>query len=142
MAKFFEQEKKLDIIHDPCFKGSNAMFTSRLVELKKDGLGSVQHYPEIEDEDLIKLYSQWQTDCPQGLLDKVQFDIMFYLCRRGQENLREMKQDHFATAKMPDGKQYVFQRKDELDKNHRADSSMMSHKPTEGIMVEQPGNAL
>ena len=82
------------------------MFTSRVVELKRQGFGGVNHYPEIEDNDLSKLYSAWDLDTPQGLLDtpqglldKVQFDIMFYLCRRGQENLREMKKDHFAQGK-------------------------------------------
>ena len=104
ISKFFESRRgDFDIVHSLDFKKSNIMFTSRVVELKRQGFGGVNHYPEIEDNDLSKLYSAWDLDTPQGLLDKVQFDIMFYLCRRGQENLREMKKDHFALGKFGDG---------------------------------------
>ena len=61
--------------------------------MKKKGYGGVEHFPPMDQEDLKTLY----TDChalnsntPVGLQNKVWFEIMFYLCRRGRENLRTM----------------------------------------------------
>ena len=47
---------------------------------------------------------------------------MFYLSRRGQVNLHKMKKDTFAVARDPSGLEYLYQSKDESDKNHPGDS--------------------
>lgn len=59
-----------------------------------------------------------------------------YLCRRGRENLREMTKDSFGTDSQ--GREYLYQSKDELDKNHRVDSDP-SARNTEARMYEVPG---
>ena len=79
-----------NIILDPAFEPSNICFKNVLIKIKKAGKGMINHYPEIEPEDVRKLYASFNTDTPAGLQEKVWFDIMFYLCRRGRENLREM----------------------------------------------------
>ena len=43
---------------------------------------------------------------------------MFCLCRRGRENLRQMKNTSFAVAVDATSKKFVFQVEDEYDKNH------------------------
>jgi hypothetical protein len=50
---------------------------------------------------------------------KVWFDFMFYLCRRGRENLRTMMKSTFKVGKDAGGQEYIFQAVDEADKNHR-----------------------
>ena len=54
------------------------------VNLKREGLGSVDHYPPIADADIEKLYSEslvFSTETPTGLQQKVFFEIMLYLCK-------------------------------------------------------------
>ena len=63
-------------------------------DLKKRGFGSVAHKPAITPEDLAKLFEPDQhtfdTNNPTGLQNRVWFNIMFFICRRGRENVREM----------------------------------------------------
>ena len=47
------------------------------------------------------------------------FEIILYFCRRGQENLREMKQDTFSIKTDGSGRRYVEQTVGEMDKNHK-----------------------
>ena len=51
--------------------------------------------------------------------NKVFFEIMCYLCRRGRENLREMRQDTFRIAMDATGRRFGYQHTDEKDKNHK-----------------------
>ncbi|CAB4036648.1 PREDICTED: uncharacterized protein LOC105327636 [Paramuricea clavata] len=89
---------------------------------------------------MSKLYSGdtivFYTDTPNGLLNKVWFEIMYYLCRRGQENLRAMTTETFDISTDSSGKRYIHQKKDELDKNHRDTSTGAV---TQGRMYELPG---
>jgi hypothetical protein len=71
-------------------------------------------------------------DIPNGLLNKVWFEVMYFLCRRGQENLREM----FELSTDSTGKRYIFQKTSELDKNHR---DTTTGTVTQGRMYELQG---
>ena len=71
-----------------------------LLFLQELGYGEIDHYPEISGADLLRLSEYFRTYCnistPQGLQDKVQFDIRFYFCRRGLENLHDFTKDTFV----------------------------------------------
>jgi hypothetical protein len=77
------------------------------------------------------------SDTPQGLQQKVFFDVMLYLCRRGRENLTELKKTDFSVMKDPSGAKYVTQTRDELTKNHRDDDDAFG-----GHMYETKGIVL
>ena len=54
----------------------------------------------------------------------VLFNIMYYLCRRGRENLQKMTVSTFGIATDPDNMlQYIYQCVDEADKNHSANDT-------------------
>lgn len=75
---------------------------------------------------------------PKGLQRKCLFDVLFYLVRRGRENLREQTKETFAFGVDSQQRRFVYQAIDELDKNHReTDKSSVS--TTDGRMYEQPG---
>ena len=79
----------------------------------------------ISDTDLKKMYtsSHFDTDIPTGLYNKVQFDIRFYFCQRGDENMSSMTKSSFIMNIDPDtGKRYVT-KTDELSKNHRGNDT-------------------
>ena len=90
----------IDIIRDKDFVAANMAFRAAIVELKKIGKGDVQHHQAIDENDIAKLYRSgvFDQNSPTGLQLKVWFELMLYICRRGRENLRELKKDHFVVA--------------------------------------------
>ena len=105
------------------------------------GLGDVEHYPAINEADRRKLYTflYLSSKTPSVLQNKVQFDIRFYFCRRGNENMLQMHKSTFMVKK--DSKtglkyMYIVKTIDELTKNHRADVK----EKTSAIMPENPGS--
>ena len=46
------------------------------------------------------------------------FNIMYYLIRRGRENLREMTKSTFRIGTDASGKKFIYQTTSEIDKNH------------------------
>ena len=82
----------------------------------------VSHYPPISEEDLRTLYSSnaFNLNTPKSLQRKVFFDIMYYFCRRGRENLRELTKYDFEVRRNIDNTEYIVKVSDELSKNHRA----------------------
>ena len=119
LQRHFLVHRAIDIINDDFFKDSNACFHNMLKMIKSTTKGIVKHYPEIEPEDLLKLYKSLSTETPRGLLEKVWLDIMFFFIRRGRENKRQMTKDTFATGCDAAGKRYFYQVLGEIDKNHK-----------------------
>lgn len=116
--------KGIDIDSTPDFKNSVEVFRAVASDLKKSGYGSVTHKAVICEEDMAKLHGDnkaFDMATPRGLQMKVWFDVMYYMCRRGRENLREMTKKTFSVKHDAQGNYYVSQDIDELDKNHRAD---------------------
>ena len=119
----------IDIIRDKDFVAANMAFRAAIVELKKIGKGDVQHHQAIDENDIAKLYRSgvFDQNSPTGLQLKVWFELMLYICRRGRENLRELKKDHFVVATDSDGRQYVTQAVDELTKKTREDNQYQQY---------------
>ena len=73
--------------------------------------------------DLQILYNSLLMDPDRGAAElqrKVQFDIRYYFCRRGCENIYDMTKSTFALAMNPEtGIAYVFKCQDEMQKNHK-----------------------
>ena len=141
IARYLQQEKGLKITDDEAFSSANEAFSAVTTELKKLGKAKVNHHPEITKTDLQKLYSSFDITQPKDLLYKCLFDIVFFLVRRGRENLREHTKSTFAVAVDSQSRKYVYQKEDELDKNHRADDSPYDTS-CDGRMYEKPESAL
>ena len=60
---------------------------------------------------------------------------MLYFCRRGRQNLGEMKIKDFSFTKDDKGARYVTKSGDELTKNRREDDEGFEG----GMMLEKPG---
>ena len=96
----------------------------QLALLKWIGKGGVDHHPDIDEEDLLKLYKSEVFDInnPIGLQRKVFFEILLYICRRGRENLRKLTKHHFSIDVDSQGRRYIRQTVDEQLKNHKTDN--------------------
>jgi hypothetical protein len=143
LAKHIRKEMGVDIIDDPAFSSSRDVYLAMCTKIKKSGLGGTEHYPPISEEDLKMMYNgehhAFNTETPVGLQQKVWFELVYYLCRRGRENLREMSKETFKIGKDASGKEYVCQAVDEADKNHRVTDGP-NETPGEGRMYEIKGN--
>ena len=122
--KIKEERPTMDIILDKEFFMSNEVFRAQCVKLKKDGLGKIIHKQPINHEDMKRLYESdiFAMDSPRSLQRKVFFDLMLFMCRRGQENLRNLKKSSFKIKKDSDGRHCIEKAIDELTKNHRGEN--------------------
>ena len=129
--------KGTDITQDPEFAEANEVFLAKCVDLKRQGLAKVEHKPAILENDLRKLYEcgVFNLGDPRTLQNKVFFEIMLYSCRRGRQNLRELKIKDFSFTKDDKGARYVTKSGDELTKNRREDDEGFEG----GMMFEKPG---
>ena len=123
LNRFFRQEKGFDIVKDPPFVRSNEMFKAILVQAKKNGLGVRHSYEPISEIDLERIAEYFCNDYvtqpnPKKLQQNIIFFIVYFFCRRGRENLYMMTQDTFEVQADHDGKEFIFQAIDEVDKNH------------------------
>ncbi|XP_052679231.1 uncharacterized protein LOC128160024 [Crassostrea angulata] len=140
LSKYLKDNCKIDI-HGSEFHESKVVFKAAITDMKKKGFGSVDHKPAISTEDLNKLFNSetivFNVNTPCGLQSKVWFDLMFYLCRRGRENLRKMTKETFGIETDAIGREYVFQAIDEADKNHGSNAAP-NETIGEGRMYAQP----
>ena len=141
LQQHFLELKSWDIKTDSSFMECNQIFRTMQVRLKQCGKGKIKSYPEIEPDDIRQLYSSFDVETPRGLQEKVWFNIMFRLCRRGRENLRQMTISSFAVAVDATGAKFVFQVEDECDKNHN-ENDASSYSPSEGSMYAVEGHSL
>ena len=88
-------------------------------DVNRQGFGGINHHLPIEKADLVKMYQNFDFANPKHSQWKVFCGIMLYVCRRGRENLREMKRSDCACTTDSDGLRYIYICKDELTKNHK-----------------------
>ena len=118
--KIKELRPEVDIIDHPEFETSESMYQAVRVRMKREGKGKIENKPSICAEDMEKMYSSGvlSNSTPRSLQRKVFFELSLFFCRRGSENLRELKKDSFAVKTSAQGSEYVIQVTDELTKNH------------------------
>ena len=74
-----------------------------------------------------------------GLQNKVFFEIMYHLCRRGRENLREMKKETFPIARDATEQRFVYQHLHKKYQNHNQNAHL-SDTVGVGSVYERAGN--
>ena len=137
LNRHFKATRGFDIINDSEFTDANKVFGAKCVDLKRQGLAKVEHKPPICEEDLKKLYESgvFCLNDPEKLQNKVFFEVMLYFCRRGRQNLRQLKKTDFSFNTDGTGARYVCKTTDELTKNRREDDEGFDG----GVMYEKPG---
>ena len=141
LNRYFKKEIKIDIISNSQFIETNQMFKGVTVKAKAEGKGVTVSMKPIAPEDLqiITEYfrqNYMQKPEPKILQITVLFYIIYYFCRRGHENLYTMETDTFKVAEDSNGNEYIYQFKDEKDKNHHPNDT----KPTnEAKIYAVPG---
>ena len=104
---YFKDTHKTDIIKNKDFLCANDMFLAMAKVNKQNGLGNINSYPPIVPSDL-KLISDYFKRKMYGNPDvKVLqqicvFNVIYYLCHRGRENLHKMTINTFTFDCDPD----------------------------------------
>ena len=91
----------LDIMKDSRFVKSNQMFKAVTKANKQEGRGSVEHKMAITPEDMRKLdeyFRQYMRPSSKILQEFCIFNVLFYGCRRGRENLATMQKNTFEVS--------------------------------------------
>lgn len=123
LNRYFKEKKGIDITSNSAFIKANELFTGVQKINKEEGRGTIKHKEIITQADLVKLniYFEQNMDGPPNpklLQEYVLFNIIYYMGRRGRENLRSMTKNTFKIATDEEGQRYIFQAVDEADKNH------------------------
>ncbi len=145
LNRHFKETLSIDIISDPCFTRSNQMFKGVAKVCRKKGVASTRSFPIIPDEDMEKFGEHFYQDFKNGpvnakkLQQTILFCLIYFTCRCSWENLHEMTPQTFHILTDANGKKFVTQNIDELDKNHQADSTEIANKAK---MFETPGKSL
>ena len=141
LARFYRDSKGIDIISNEKFIRCNAIFTG-IQKINKKGLGTVNRKQAINEYDIGQLMEYFRVSIvadlnPKTLQDIAIFYILYYMCRRGREHLRSMKQYTYAvTTDVTDGRKYIYQAIDEYDKNHNESDTYIAN---EGRIYEIQG---
>lgn len=100
----------------------------------------MQHKEVIREQDLETLYNDdvFSCDSRKSLQQKVFFEIIFYFCNRGRENLRGMKKSDYVIRKDHDSRRNVACTTAKPTKNHRG-LNCNGDAQDGGKMYEQPG---
>ncbi len=140
LNRHLKETRNIDIIADVWFTKTNELFCGVAAKARKEGCGCVSNFPVIEDEDLKQIgdyFAGVETECnPKKLQNAVMFCIMYHLCHRGHQNMTQLKMSTFDIGTNEQGKKFIFQVKDEMDKNHKEDTTDAAN---EGKMYENPG---
>lgn len=136
LCRYYKGKSGINIINDNDFALANKVYRAQCVQMKKDGLAKVEHKQAITDSDMKKLHESgvFSTETPKTLLNKVFFEVVLCFCRRGRQNMRQLKKSDFAVKTNDKGVKYVTKISDELTKNHREDNE-----PEEGGSMYETG---
>ena len=97
------------------------MMTAVVNKLKEENLDRSFHYESISEKDLQKLRKPESFNLmnPRELQEKVFFDIVLCLGRRGQEGLRKLHKNSFTILVDDSGLEFAEMTYHEKTKNHR-----------------------
>ncbi|GFQ69972.1 TRASH domain-containing protein [Trichonephila clavata] len=122
--------RKIDIVKDSAFNDANETFRAVLKDLERESRGTAcqkeLQMVDMDDRRKLRHYFEHAISTPRGLLQKVWYDLMLRVGRRGRESQRLLNRNSFRIAKTADGRQYIYQVDDE----------------EAGIILEIPGDPL
>ena len=120
LNRYFRQKRGVDITSGYQFIEANEMFKALQKKGKNEGCGEIENKKAISEEDYKKLREYFkrkmhENSTPKKLQEVVLFNIIYYMGRRGLENLRYMTKETFKIARDPDGRRYIYQAIKESD---------------------------
>uniref|UniRef100_A0A668AW89 ZMYM2-like/QRICH1 C-terminal domain-containing protein n=1 Tax=Myripristis murdjan TaxID=586833 RepID=A0A668AW89_9TELE len=129
------------LMQDTEFTSSNNVLSGLIKTLRRAGHDKSQHHPAITEEDIkiLRNSAAMNPKTPQGLVNKVWFDIQLHFGRRGKEGLRRLTPQSFIIKRDAAGAKYVSLAFNEETKNHKShqERDLQSRR---GAMFEELGS--
>ncbi|XP_056101432.1 uncharacterized protein LOC130080159 [Rhinichthys klamathensis goyatoka] len=131
------------LMRDSEFTSSNNVFVGVVKTMRREGRDKTEHHTSISTKDFstIKLSDALNPNTPEGLVNKVWFDVQLHFGRRGKEGNRELIPDSFRILTNENGVKYVTMSFNEDTKNHK-DPHDRNKESRRGFMFQQTGNPL
>ena len=132
LNRYFRAKRGIDITSNEAFIPANEMFKAFQKKGKREGRGEIENKKAISDEDFQKLsdyfkHNMQENASPRNLQEIVLFNIIYYMGRRGREDLRYMTKKTFSINRDHDGRRYIYQAIKECDKNHKENDFQASN---------------
>lgn len=113
--------RRINLMRNDTFMQSNRVFEGQLRINKRDGYNTSEHKEPIDPDDVKKIYDQYFTPQkiqrePRTLQHKVFYEMIFFLGKRGRENLAKWKKTDFTIKTNAQGLQYVIETRNEATK--------------------------
>lgn len=99
--RYIKETRSIDIVSNGRFIKANELFKGVQLQGKKAGKGRIKHKEHIEPQDLECLqdyFSKYMEPNPEILQQYVMFNVIYYLCRRGRQNLATLTVDMFEVT--------------------------------------------
>ncbi|KAF3859119.1 hypothetical protein F7725_021518 [Dissostichus mawsoni] len=129
------------VLKDTEFTTCNNVFIGVVKMLRKKGLDTSVHHSSITEDDFKAIKQVLDPKTPEGLVNKVWFDVQLHFGRRGNEGNRQLKPSSFTTKTDENGLKYATLTFNEHTKNHN-DPQARNKESTRGFMCELPGDPL
>ncbi|KAK1904332.1 ATP-dependent helicase/nuclease subunit A [Dissostichus eleginoides] len=129
------------LLKDTEFTTCNNVFIGVVKILRKKGLYTSVHHSSVTEDDFNAIKQVLDPNTPEGLVNKVWFDVQLHFGRRGNEGNRQLKPSSFTTKTDENGLKYTTLTFNEHTKNHN-DPQARNKESTRGFMCELPGDPL
>lgn len=108
-------------MRDTEFTTSNNVFVGVVKTMRRAGQDTTKHHSSISENDLRTIKSSKALDptTPEGLVNKVWFDLQLHFGRRGKEGNRNLRPESFQVMVDENGQKYVTMTFNEATKNHQ-----------------------
>lgn len=128
---------------DPEFITSNNVLIGVVKKLRRQGHDKSSHHSAISEADFEKIKNSpaLNPNTPEGLVNKVWFDVQLHMGRRAKEGNRQLKPDSFIIRQDENGQKYATLSFNECTKNYK-DAGERNRERLRGFMFAQPGNPL
>ncbi|XP_055076574.2 zinc finger MYM-type protein 4 isoform X2 [Misgurnus anguillicaudatus] len=130
---------------DPEFTSSNNVFVEVIKKLRRERRDKTAHHPALTEADYNKIRHSpvLNPNTPEGLVNKVWFDVQLHMGRRAKKSNRQLKPDSFIIHKDEKGRKYAtldeFCTKDYKDAAGEINKICLR---LGGFMFEHPGDPL
>ena len=111
----------IDIMNGEAFTYANKGFDAKCVELKRISFAKIEHTTPILEYIFQKVYegAVFDVDNSTKLRNKVFVMVMLYFCRRGRQDVCQLKKTDFQWNIYVSKKQVRLQNKSRVNKNMR-----------------------
>jgi len=137
IQRFFSLNRpNVNIISDQRFVKSNRMLKTMVSRYKTSNQPkSIEKYPAIEKDDLLKIRSYFDRSNAEVLQEETMFNLIYHLALRGRETLPLLSKDSLSISKDASGNRFLHLNHELLSKNAKASLKVSEYEDTKKARI-------